>query len=116
MALTSEQLSVAIKLDTEKPPVSLMSSYAILEMCKVLGFGARKYSEQNWRLGFKQSRLLDAAFRHLLAYNDGEDKDPESGLSHLAHAMCMVMFALEQERNHPELDDRYKYKVARDGV
>ena len=43
--------------------------------------------------------------------NDGEDKDPESGLSHLAHAACCIMFLLEFEKTHPELDDRYKPNV-----
>jgi hypothetical protein len=46
--------------------------------------------------------------RHLHAFNDGEDKDPESGLSHLAHASCCLMFLLEFEKTHQELDDRYK--------
>jgi len=43
-----------------------------------------------------------------MAFNDGEDKDPESGLSHLAHSLCCLMFLLEFEKTHPELDDRYK--------
>jgi hypothetical protein len=46
--------------------------------------------------------------RHLHAFNDGEDKDPESGLSHLAHLGCCVMFLLEFEKTHKELDDRFK--------
>jgi hypothetical protein len=46
--------------------------------------------------------------RHIMAFNDGEDKDPESGLSHLAHAACCIMFLLEFEKTHQELDDRFK--------
>ena len=57
-------------------------------------------------------RPLAAAMRHIMAFNDGEDKDPESGLSHLAHAACCIMFLLEFEKTHPELDDRYKVDVS----
>jgi hypothetical protein len=74
----------------------------------VLKFGADKYAEHNWRKGFAWSRPLAAAMRHLTAFNDGEDKDPESGLSHLAHAACCIMFLLEFEKTHKELDDRYR--------
>lgn len=61
----------------------------------------------NWRLGLKQRRLIDAALRHLLAYNDGEDLDPETGLSHLLHLSCCAMFAFELRITHPHLDDRF---------
>ena len=67
-----------------------------------------KYAEHNWRKGFVWSRPLSAAMRHITAFNAGEDKDPESGLSHLAHAACCIMFLLEFEKTHKELDDRYK--------
>ena len=77
----------------------------------VLKFGAIKYAEHNWRKGFTWSRPLAAAMRHITAFNDGEDKDPESGLSHLAHAACCIMFLLEFEKTHPELDDRYNPDV-----
>lgn len=100
--------SVAVKHDSGKPPMSLLSTKALVEVAKVLDFGCQKYSEHNWRKGFKWSRLLDAAQRHVTSFIDGESKDPETGLSHIAHAMCMLMFLLEHEQTHPELDDRYK--------
>lgn len=101
-------LGKAIKADAGKPPMSLLSNTALVEIAKVLEFGKNKYSAHNWRSGFAYSRVLDAAARHLYAYIDGEDCDPESGLSHLAHLGCCVMFMLELEKTHPELDDRYK--------
>lgn len=99
----------AIKFDTGKPPMSLLSRTALEEITKVLEFGRNKYAADNWRQGFEWRRVLDAALRHLLAFSDGEDKDPESGLSHLAHLGCCVMFLLEFEKTHPELDNRYKH-------
>lgn len=97
-----------IKHDEEKPRVDLLPTTPLLEIAKVLGFGAKKYDAHNWRGGIEYSRLIGAALRHILAYNDGEDKDPESGLSHLAHAGCCILFLLEQEAKGTGLDDRYK--------
>lgn len=98
----------ALKFDQDKLPLNLLSTEALNQTAAVLKFGAQKYAEHNWRKGFTWSRPLAAAMRHLTAFNDGEDKDPESGLSHLAHAACCIMFLLEFEKTHPELDDRYK--------
>jgi hypothetical protein len=98
----------ALKFDDGKLPLHLLSTEAMNQTAAVLAFGADKYAEHNWRKGFVWSRPLAAAMRHITAFNAGEDKDPESGLSHLAHAACCIMFLLEFEKTHKELDDRYK--------
>lgn len=98
----------ALKYDGAKPRVDLLPSEPLLMIACVLGFGAEKYAAHNWRAGFDQSRLIGAAMRHLLAYNDGEDTDPESGLSHIAHAGCCVLFLLEQIAKDTGNDDRYQ--------
>lgn len=100
----------AVKHDQNKPTISLISHHAVFELAKVLDFGAKKYSTHNWREGFLYSRCLSAALRHILAYNGGEDLDPESNLSHLAHAMCNLMFLLEFQATGTGSDDRYKTK------
>lgn len=102
------ETGTALKFDQDKLPLNLLSTEAMNQTAAVLKFGAQKYAEHNWRKGFAWSRPLAAAMRHLTAFNDGEDRDPESGLSHLAHAACCIMFLLEFEKTHPELDDRYK--------
>ena len=101
----------ALKFDVDKLPLHLLSTEAMNQTAAVLKFGAQKYAEHNWRKGFAWSRPLAAAMRHITAFNDGEDCDPESGLSHLAHAACCIMFLLEFEKTHPHLDDRYKPNV-----
>jgi hypothetical protein len=98
----------ALKFDGGKLPLHLLSTEAMNQTAAVLAFGAQKYAAHNWRKGFVWSRPLSAAMRHITAFNAGEDKDPESGLSHLAHAACCIMFLLEFEKTHKELDDRYK--------
>lgn len=97
-----------IKHDSEKPDMSLLSTISLIKMAEVMTFGKKKYSANNWRGGFAWTRALAACLRHVLAFMNGEDKDPESGFSHLAHAACCIMFLLEFEDTKPELDDRYK--------
>lgn len=94
------------KHDEGKPPLSFISRRANEQEARVLLFGANKYARWNWAKGMAWSRLLDAAMRHLAAYSDGEDFDPETGISHLAHVRCCVGFLLDYEVNHPEFDDR----------
>jgi hypothetical protein len=100
--------SGAIKHDQGKPGMNLLSREALEQIALVMDFGKEKYAAHNWRKGFQWSRPLSAAIRHIMAFNDGEDKDPESGLSHLAHAACCIMFLLEFEKTHKDLDDRWK--------
>lgn len=102
----------ALKFDQDKLPLHLLSTEAMNQTAAVLAFGAQKYAEHNWRNGFAWSRPLSAAMRHITAFNAGEDTDPESGLSHLAHAACCIMFLLEFEKTHQDLDDRYKPAVS----
>lgn len=59
----------------------------------------------NWRKGMRWSRLSDAALRHLLKWVSGSRVDDETGLSHLAHAMCCLMFLLNYEQTGLGEDD-----------
>ena len=87
-----------IKYDSEKPKMNLLPPKAIVEISKVLTFGAAKYDAENWRkLDDLQNRYTAGALRHIFAHMDGEELDPETNLSHLAHAMCCLLFKLEIE-------------------
>lgn len=87
-----------IKYDGHKPEMHLLPPLATLEVGKVLTYGAKKYSPDNWRkLDNLQERYSSAAIRHLLAHMSGEVNDDETGMSHLAHALCCIMFKLEDE-------------------
>lgn len=97
-----------VKHDQGKPRMELLSPAALRAVAEVMAFGAVKYTENGWRKGFKWSRLYGAAMRHLLSHMEGENKDPESGLSHLAHLGACVMFLLEHEAKGLGEDDRYK--------
>jgi hypothetical protein len=97
----------AVKYDEEKVRFELLSTLAIQELAKVLTFGAKKYTSHNWRRGFTYSRLLGASLRHIFAFMRCEDCDIETGLSHLAHAMCCLMFLLEHHLAAFGCDDRW---------
>lgn len=100
-----------LKADAGKPRMDLLSPIALIELAKVLDYGSKKYGDNNWRKGLLWSRVLAAALRHLMAYIGGEDKDPETGLSHLAHVAACIMFLLEYEVTHKDKDDRYKQPI-----
>jgi hypothetical protein len=62
----------------------------LLEWGDVFTYGAKKYGRDNWRKGTDWHEFYGSALRHLLRWWAGEDIDPESGLSHLAHALWNV--------------------------
>lgn len=107
------------KHDSGKARMSLLSAHALEEIAHIATFGAKKYDDHNWRKGFKWSRLLDAAQRHLNDYNKGKriDTDPDcqgcqennclnhSGRSHLAAAAWNLMALLEFEKTGAGEDD-----------
>ena len=84
----------AIKHDDGKADWSLVPFESLEGMVKVLEFGANKYAGWNWTTngGFSYTRVLRSCLRHIFAYMRGEDNDPESGLSHIHHAMCNLLF------------------------
>jgi hypothetical protein len=82
----------AVKHDVDKPRMSLIPPEAEEAIARVLTHGAKKYSPENWRDGFDWSRLYDAARRHMNAFWRGQDTDTETGESHIAHALCCLMF------------------------
>jgi hypothetical protein len=75
----------------------------------VLTYGAQKYSPGNWLNGMDWSRVYDALIRHLNAFWAGEENDPETGKSHLAHAMCCIGFLLQYQHTHRDWDDRLNW-------
>jgi hypothetical protein len=95
------------KHDAGKVRLDLLPYESLEEIGKVLTFGASKYDDHNWRGGMAWSRLLGALLRHIFAWASGQDKDPETGLSHLAHAGCCIVFLLSYEKLGAGEDDRY---------
>ncbi len=84
------------KDDREKLRFDLIPLAAERSVAAVLTYGAMKYAPDNWRhVPDARARYHAAARRHVSAWASGEHLDPESGLPHLAHAACCLLFLLE---------------------
>ena len=104
-----------LKFDTgsDKLEWSLIPWGALGEVVKVLMYGKKKYTQtlddgtvvsgaDNWKLvDNAKERYWNAAMRHLIARGNGEMNDPETGLPHLAHACCDLLFLMwfDNEQN-----------------
>ena len=85
------------KLRWELLPLSIVK-----EIVKVYHFGAKKYAPNSWQnLPNGYERYKAAMIRHLVAFEEGETNDNESGLNHIAHmawnAIAMLYFALKEK-------------------
>ncbi len=87
-----------VKYDAGKLRWDLLPMSAVEKIVAVMTFGAAKYGPNNWQaLDDFESRYFAALERHLVAWRRGERIDPESGLPHLAHAGCCLVFLLSRE-------------------
>jgi hypothetical protein len=94
MIKTEQVLKEGLRFNEGKSKWGLLSWPALRELVAVLEFGARKYASWNWSKGLSWSECFESLQRHLISWYQGEDKDPETGLSHIAHVMCNAMFLM----------------------
>ena len=85
------------KADKGKLELSLVNPELVKAVAEVRMYGTEKYGDsENWRK-VEPKRYVDALYRHLLAYIEGNEVDEESGLSHLSHMACNLSFLLDKE-------------------
>lgn len=96
------------KDDKGKLRYDLIPIEPMKEFAKVWGIGAEKYGDRNWESGILWSRIFSAIFRHLLAFWNGEQFDPEDGQEHLASVAWGAFVLMEYEKTKREFDDRQK--------
>lgn len=84
-----------VKYDNDKLRWDLLPFREVEEVVKVLTKGAKKYSVDNWKnIDDPQNRYFAAAMRHLVAWRMDEKLDIETGINHLAHAVCCLLFLM----------------------
>ncbi len=88
-----------MKFDTDKIRYDLIPPRSMELLAEVLTFGAKKYKPNNWRTNTDLTRYEGALLRHIQAWRLGEKNDPETGLPHLAHAMCNLTFLMELDND-----------------
>lgn len=92
---------------SSKLPIHLWPETATLMGTVGLLDGMLKYGRSNWRAaGIRVSIYIDAARRHLAAFAEGEDNDPDSGVPHLAHALACLAIVVDAIAHGKVVDDR----------
>ena len=83
------------KDDSAKPRYSLLPVGTVNQVVRVLEYGSKKYADNNWqKVPSAHTRYYDAALRHIDSWWQGEKVDSETGLPHLAHAICCLLFLM----------------------
>ena len=99
-------MSQEAKADAGKIRPTLVPISAIRAIAEIREYGCRKYYDpENWKR-VEPQRYKDAAYRHWLAYLDGEQNDQESGLPHLWHLACNIAFLIELEESDTNNEDQ----------
>ena len=82
------------KHDEGKLRYSLLDFTFLKQIVKIREYGVKKYRDpEGWKkVPDAKQRYKEALLRHIFAWAEGEEVDPESGLPHLAHAACNIMF------------------------
>ena len=89
------KVPAGLKHDQGKPRYSLIPSSALASIVDVLEYGATKYAPDGWKhVENARERYYNASMRHIQSWWHGEKLDDETGLPHLAHAACCLMFLL----------------------
>ena len=104
--VNSDAQGSGARYNVGKPDYGLMPMHLFDEVCLVWTYGAKKYAPWNWAKGMDWTVPFACICRHMFAWFRGERNDPESGLSHLAHAICNLMMLIHYETAYPEGDNR----------
>ena len=110
----SMSLGLAARANADKPRWGLLALEVFEPVVQVLMFGAKKYAAWNFtnKEGLSWTETGESMQRHLSAWMRGEDLDPESGLPHLGHIGCNLMFLLYYRmyasKGYDKRDDRFK--------
>ena len=100
---------------SKKPAVwAVTPRWVVLLLGRVMTIGANKYGAFNYReSSIAASTYQDAIERHAQLWFDGEDDDPETGVSHLASIMASCALLLDAQQTGKLSDDRQKTGIVR---
>lgn len=91
-----------------KVPMHLIPWRSLEAVARVMGTGAEKYGERNWRIDEILASTYEGAIaRHtLLEWAQGVDADKDSGEHPLAHVAACCLIVLDAIENDTFIDDR----------
>lgn len=90
-----------------KVPFSCVPVPVLAEVALGMYEGARKYGRHNYRvIGVRGSVYYDATLRHVTAWWEGEDLDPDSGINHISKAIASLVVLRDAMMQNKFVDDR----------
>ncbi|MHC4332187.1 MAG: dATP/dGTP diphosphohydrolase domain-containing protein [Planctomycetota bacterium] len=90
-----------------KVSITKLPSVAIIHGAHAMMDGAGKYGAYNWRAkDVVASIYVDAAYRHLMAWFEGEEIADDSKVHHLGHAIACCAILLDAGESGNLIDDR----------
>src|SRR5688572_29793649 len=106
--MTKKDTNPKDAVGVQKPPMSTVPSPVLMEVGLAMLEGALKYGRHNYRdAGVRSSVYYDATMRHMMRWFEGEDIDPDSGLSHITKAIAsLVVLRDAQMQGKVAFDDR----------
>ena len=105
--MTKKESNPKDAVGVKKVPLHVVSLPVVLEMSLGMLEGGCKYGPHNYRVaGVRASVYFDAAMRHLFAWWEGEDIDPDSGINHVGKAMSCLSVLRDAMMNDKWNDDR----------
>jgi hypothetical protein len=102
----SQDRGSGARFNDGKARLDLIPLSSLTDCANVFDYGRKKYAAWNWAKGMDWSVPYGCLLRHMAAWFNGEDNDPESGLPHLGHAMCNLVMLSTFARTFQEGDDR----------
>lgn len=103
----AKSVNPKIAAGNAKLPLHLVPMSAMCYMATGLGEGAKKYGPFNYRESDVSTDVyVGAALRHLMAFQDGQDIDQESGNPHLAHALASLAILVDTIESGRAIDTR----------
>jgi hypothetical protein len=106
-SMSTKETNPKDAVGTKKVPMSCVPLPPLLEVAVAMQEGGRKYGRHNYRkAGVRGSVYFDAAMRHLFAWFEGEDLDPDSGISHVSKAVATLMVLRDAQIRGNWEDDR----------
>ena len=107
MAEPTKETNPKDAVGCRKVGISTLSFVVLLELALAVFEGARKYGKFNWRKdGVRSSIYIDACCRHIGAWQEGEEIDKDSGLSHLVKAQACLHILRDAQIRGKMVDDR----------
>ena len=105
--MTTKETNPKDAIGSKKAPMSFVPPCVLAEIGVGMLDGAIKYGGYNFReAGVRSSVYYDATLRHLFAWAEGEDDDPDSGLSHITKAITSLVVLRDAMIQGKATDDR----------